>query len=84
MNGSVQGPMGREAYAIARCVTSCAAARDWRGRWRIQASTQARLAALGTSTTVASMAAQAAAELGARIRQRGDEIARRLAAAPGR
>ena len=74
-----QGPLGREAYAIARCVTACAEARDWRGRWRVQAITQSRLAALGTSATVASMAAQAAAELGAWIRQRGDEIAREVA-----
>ena len=79
MSVDAQGPLGREAYAIARCVRLCAEARDGRGRWRTQASTQSRLEALGTSATVASMTALAAAGLGAWIRQRGDEIAREVA-----
>lgn len=72
--------MKREDYAILRCVEDCATARDWRGRWRTRDRTSARLHALGSTPTIAAMSAQAAAELGAFIRQRGDEIARELAA----
>lgn len=65
--------------AVHTCVLRCAQARDWRGRWRQQENTQTRLQAAGTSPTIAAMTALAAAELGAWIRQRSDEIAREIA-----
>ena len=65
---------------ILGCIAACAEARDGRGRWRHQANTQTRLQLAGSTPMIAAMTAQAAAELGAFIRRRGDEIARELAA----
>lgn len=63
---------------IHRCVRACSQARDGRGRWRVADDTARRLMQAGSSHTIAAMTAQAAADLGAWIRRRGDEVAREL------
>lgn len=65
---------------ILRCVVACSRARDGRGRWRVENETCARLMSAGSSHTIAATTAKAAAELGAWIKRRGDEIAREIGA----
>lgn len=66
------------AATIARCVQHCAQARDWRGRWRERDATMAHLIDRGTTQTIARETANAAANLGAWIHERADEVAREL------
>jgi len=65
---------------ITRCVAHCSQARAWRGRWRMQDQTCARLMQAGSTHTIAAMTAHAAAALGAWIHERAGAIAREEAA----
>lgn len=52
---------------IRRCVSECATARDERGRWRQERRCAADLLRLGSTPTIATETAKAAAEVGRTI-----------------